>query len=164
MVNIAALFVTRAATFAARRSFCGVRQEQPGSHHHPLEAGDGGARFLAICGLLAGLGVMACACNRRETSTAAIGDAGRGKLLVQRLGCGSCHQIPRLAGADGRVGPPLGGVGGRTIIAGVLPNTPDNMAAWLKNPQAVVPNNAMPNMEIDDHDARDIAAYLYTLR
>ena len=107
---------------------------------------------------------LACACNRPASSTVAVGDADRGKVLVQRLGCGSCHQIPDMVGASGRVGPPLGGIGERTIIAGVLPNTPDNMTAWLKNPQAIVPNNAMPNMELNDHDARDIAAYLYTLR
>lgn len=115
------------------------------------------AAVAALCGL-------AGACNRSASSTAAIGDAGRGKVLVQRLGCGSCHQIPQLVGANGHVGPPLGGIGSRTVIAGVLPNTPDNMTTWLKNPQAVVPDNAMPNMELNDHDARDIAAYLYTLR
>ena len=52
----------------------------------------------------------------------------------------------------------------RTIIAGMLPNTPGNMIHWLEAPQSVVPGNAMPNMELDDHDARDIAAYLYSLR
>jgi cytochrome c2 len=43
-------------------------------------------------------------------------------------------------------------------------NTPEGMIAWLENPQAIVPGNAMPNMGIDQHDATDIATYLYTLR
>jgi cytochrome c1 len=38
------------------------------------------------------------------------------------------------------------------------------MIAWLKDPQAVVPGNAMPNMGLNDTDAQDITAYLYTLR
>jgi cytochrome c1 len=37
------------------------------------------------------------------------------------------------------------------------------MVTWLRDPQSVVPNNAMPNMDIDQQQARDIAAYLYTL-
>ena len=45
----------------------------------------------------------------------------------------------------------------------MLRNTPDNMITWLRNPQSVVPNNAMPNMVIDQQQARDIAAYFYTL-
>ncbi len=50
------------------------------------------------------------------------------------------------------------------IIAGLLPNTPENLEAWLENPQAIVPGNAMPNMELKKDEARDIATYLYTLR
>jgi cytochrome c1 len=38
------------------------------------------------------------------------------------------------------------------------------MIAWLQNPQAIVPGNAMPNMGLSEPDARDITAYLYTLR
>ncbi len=38
------------------------------------------------------------------------------------------------------------------------------MAKWIMSPQAIVPGNAMPNMELNDHDARDIVAFLYTLR
>ena len=54
--------------------------------------------------------------------------------------------------------------GSATIVAGLLPNTPDNLVTWLKTPQRVVPGNAMPNMELNEHDAHDVAAYLYTLR
>jgi cytochrome c2 len=92
------------------------------------------------------------------------GDPHRGARIIARLGCGGCHSIPGIAGARGLVGPPLDNIGDRTIIAGLLPNTPDNMIAWLKSPQSIVPGNAMPNMELDDNDARDIAAYLFRLR
>ena len=52
----------------------------------------------------------------------------------------------------------------RIFIAGLLRNTPDNMMTWLRNPQAVSPGNAMPDMALDEDQARDITAYLYTLR
>jgi cytochrome c len=54
-------------------------------------------------------------------------------------------------------------MGKRVIIAGVLRNTPDNMVKWLRHPQAIVPNKAMPDMGLDEQRARDITAYLYTL-
>ena len=92
------------------------------------------------------------------------GDYRRGGQLIAAFGCGSCHSIPGIREARGRIGPPLDNIGERTIIAGLLPNTPDNLMTWLKVPQSVVPGNAMPNMELNDHDARDVAAYLYTLR
>jgi cytochrome c2 len=40
---------------------------------------------------------------------------------------------------------------------------PDNLVKWLRQPQNVVPGNAMPDMGVTPQDARDIAAYLYTL-
>lgn len=112
--------------------------------------------------LIAALALAAC--DRPHATGPRIGDPGRGKVLTGQLGCGSCHVIPEIEGANGKVGPPLGDIGQRTIIAGVLPNTPPNMIAWLKSPQSVTPGNAMPDLDIDDRDARDIAAYLYTLR
>jgi cytochrome c1 len=66
--------------------------------------------------------------------------------------------------ANGLVGPPLQHFAGRTIIAGLLPNTPANLVKWIRFPQEVVPGNAMPDGGLDDLQARDIAAYLYTLR
>jgi putative membrane protein len=88
----------------------------------------------------------------------------RGPAAIRRYGCGSCHNIPGVTGARGMVGPPLGQVSQRVFIAGVLPNEPDNMIRWIENPQAVDPKTAMPNMGVTTQDARDIAAYLYTLR
>jgi cytochrome c2 len=100
----------------------------------------------------------------RREATDFGGHPRQGAKLIASVGCGTCHAIPGIAHAYGRVGPPLSGIADRTVIAGMLPNTPRNMIAWLKAPQSVVPGNVMPNMELDDHDARDIAAYLYTLR
>lgn len=92
------------------------------------------------------------------------GDPDRGAGLITQDGCGACHVVPGIAGADGLVGPPLTMMGRRIYLAGLLRNTPDNMMWWLRQPQQVVPGNAMPDMGLSARDARDIAAYLYTLR
>ena len=74
------------------------------------------------------------------------------------------QDIPGIAGADANAGPPLHRVGTRTYIAGYIQNSPDNMAAWIEDPQKALPGNAMPRMGIPQKDARDIAAFLYTLK
>ena len=92
------------------------------------------------------------------------GNVQRGADLIKDYGCGSCHQIPGVADANGLVGPPLANIGDRVYIAGMLRNTPDNLMLWLRHPQRVVPGNVMPDMGMTAPDARDIATYLYTLR
>ena len=87
-----------------------------------------------------------------------------GSAIVQREGCGSCHVIPGIANAGGKVGPPLTRFAGRTTVAGLLPNAPDPLVHWLRFPQSVVPGNAMPDTGLSEQQARDVAAYLYTLR
>lgn len=92
------------------------------------------------------------------------GDSARGKAAIRRHGCGACHSIAGINDADGQVGPPLATIASRTEIAGVLPNQPDQMIRWLRHPQAVLPGNGMPDLGLSEAEARDIAAYLYTLR
>ena len=91
-------------------------------------------------------------------------EARHGAELIAQHGCGSCHVIPGIRGATGKVGPPLNQIGAQAVIGGMLPNNDDNLIKWIRTPQSVVPGNAMPNTELSDHDARDIAAYLHTLR
>ncbi len=88
----------------------------------------------------------------------------RGPALIQYYGCSACHTVPGVAQASGTVGPPLTQFGQRAYIAGILYNNPDNLMLWLRDPQRVVPGNAMPNTGVTARDARDIAAYLYTLQ
>jgi len=92
------------------------------------------------------------------------GDAERGKAAIATYGCGSCHMIPGIENADGLVGPPLIHWSRRRIIAGEVPNDPERLITWLTVPQSIEPGTAMPNMGVTDGQARDIAAYLYTLR
>lgn len=92
------------------------------------------------------------------------GDAGNGADLIKLYGCGACHAIPGIRGADGSVGPPLGGLASRAYIAGVLPNGPGGLVRWLVNPTAHSPQTAMPDLGVSEAEARDMAAYLFTLR
>ena len=122
---------------------------------------------LAISLLLV-VGLILSGCDYAPSANASIphapGDPLRGAQLIQRFGCGGCHIIPGVTGANGLVGPPLTKMGRRVYIAGVLRNSPSNMALWIEHPQAIVPGNAMPEMAISHADSRDITAYLYTLK
>lgn len=92
------------------------------------------------------------------------GDAARGRAALHQYACGTCHRIPGITGAHAPVGPPLDGIGTRRFIAGLLPNSPENMVRWLRAPRELNPRTAMPDLGITERDARDIAAYLQSLR
>ena len=69
-----------------------------------------------------------------------------------------------MRGSRSLVGPPLAGIASRLYIAGVLPNSPENMERWIRNPPAVDSLTVMPDFGVTEQDARDITTYLYTLR
>jgi cytochrome c len=106
------------------------------------------------------------ACGKRVSKAPIVdgGDAERGRLAMKQYGCGSCHTIPGVTGARGLVGPPLGDVANRMYVAGVLPNEPDNMVRWIMNPPLVDSKTAMPYLDVNERDARDMAEYLYELQ
>ncbi len=91
-------------------------------------------------------------------------NVANGRLLIANYGCVSCHSIPGISGANATVGPPLDRFYERSYIAGWIPNTWNNLTAWIQNPQQIKPGTAMPNLDVTPEDAFDIAAYLYTLR
>jgi cytochrome c1 len=91
------------------------------------------------------------------------GDPRRGRALLAREPCGGCHEIPGVAGAKGRVGPSLVHFADRVFIGGRAQNTPDNLVRWMQDPSQFAPGTAMPPTPLSDREARDIAAYLYTL-
>lgn len=106
---------------------------------------------------------MLTACSSAASVPVAGGSPGRGAQQIAAMGCGACHHIPGIAGANGFVGPPLDNIAQREMLAGQLPNTPENMVRWIRDPQAVEPGTAMPKLDVGEQSARDIAAYLYTL-
>ncbi len=137
---------------AERRAFTG----------HPIASR---ALLLAVCASVLALDASSGDARGQLAAAGAVaGNPSQGASLIERYGCGGCHMIPGITGAQGVVGPPLIAVGRRVFLAGVLRNSPENMIAYLEDPQRFVPGNAMPNMGITRRDAQDIAAYLYTLR
>jgi cytochrome c oxidase assembly factor CtaG/cytochrome c2 len=118
-------------------------------------------------GVLVALLIGLSSCNQEvERAAAAMtgGEPGIGKQVMQQYGCASCHTIPGIPRAHALVGPSLEHIASRMYIAGVLPNTPENMLRWLQNPLAVDPLTAMPDLGVTEADARHMAGYLYTLR
>lgn len=100
---------------------------------------------------------------QQDRQSVSSGDARAGKRALHQYLCATCHQIPGVVAAHRHVGPPLNGIAKRTFIAGVLPNTPENMVRWLQDPKQFAPLSAMPNLGVTENDARDMAAYLATL-
>jgi cytochrome c1 len=125
-----------------------------------------GVAVLAV--LIAGGGYVANQVQARRHLVARVqaltgGDPDRGRAAIQRRPCGGCHEIPGVAGAQGHVAAPLTHFAGRAFIAGHVDNNPANLVQWIEDPHTIDKSNAMPPMGIGEAEARDIAAYLYTL-
>lgn len=109
--------------------------------------------------------VLLGGCREHERPPQEIrGDMTLGKTAIARYGCGSCHFIPGVPGAEGRAAQPLLGFAGRADIAGSAPNTYDNLVTWVQRPQDIAPRARMPSLNVSEKDARDIAAYLLSLK
>lgn len=105
-------------------------------------------RFVTLLALAIGLS----ACQRQTETT---------RLIADR--CGACHIVPGVAGANGRVGPSLAGIGRQQIIAGHFPNSRPALTAWISRPQSLLPGDAMPDTGLTPEQAAAVADYLYTL-
>jgi cytochrome c2 len=124
------------------------------------------ALAIILCGAAAAAYRGAATARRTIVEAEALtgGDVDAGRAAVKTYGCDACHTIPGVIDARGLVGPPLTQIANRIYIAGVLTNTPDNLIEWIQNAPGVDPRTAMPNLGVDETAARNIAAYLYTLR
>ena len=113
---------------------------------------------MALC-----FATTACADKTNAPRPLAQADAAEGLRLIERHGCAACHAIPGVRWPQGRTGGDLAGVAARPMIAGRLPNQPAVMAAFVQDAPALLPDTGMPPMPLTDAEARDVAAYLYTL-
>ena len=86
-----------------------------------------------------------------------------GLAAIERAGCGACHEIPGIEWPKGGLGPSLRGFDDVGLIAGAVPNTADNLSAFVRNAPAVKPGSTMPPIPLSEQEARAIAAYLYSL-
>jgi len=91
-------------------------------------------------------------------------DPRRGLAALRQYACHGCHRIPGIRGPDVYVGPPLERFAERAYIAGVLPNTRENLVRWITKPQSVSPLTLMPDLGVTEAHAHDMAAYLESLR
>lgn len=116
---------------------------------------------LAIC---VGAGSISGCKQGQPVMASTGGSSQRGKATINAYGCGKCHTIPGIRAAHGVVGPPLESVAQRTYIGGNFPNTPDTLTHWIMAPQEMKPKTAMPSLGLSESQARDVVAYLETLR
>ena len=108
--------------------------------------------------------VLCAGCGGPVAESLPVGDASAGRAAIERYQCGVCHVIPGIAGARGLVGPPLEAYGRRVYIAGKLPQDPALLARWIQDAPSLAPGTAMPSVGATEPEARDIAAYLRSIR
>lgn len=90
------------------------------------------------------------------------GDPRQGRRAIVKYGCSACHVVAGVGKARGRVGPKLLDIHQQIYIGGVLPNSPANMIKWIRSPRQFSPETVMPNLDVSEQDARNIAAHLHT--
>lgn len=80
-------------------------------------------------------------------------------------GCATCHTLAAVPSSSGLIGPNLNNVTLRsTLGGGAVQTSPENLVRWIMNPSTMKPGAAMPAMPgITEQQARDLAAYLYSL-
>lgn len=92
-------------------------------------------------------------------------------------GCIGCHALENVEGAESRIGPNLTRVGlRRRIAAGTLPNSEDNLAAWIRDQESIKPGTSHDKLgnprfdgmlipvELTDEQVETLAAYLWNLK
>jgi cytochrome c oxidase subunit 2 len=86
-----------------------------------------------------------------------------GRQVFETEACVSCHTISGTP-AKGTFGPDLTHLMSRaTIASGAAENTPENLRAWIENPDNMKPGALMPAMQLTDEQTNQVAAYLATL-
>jgi cytochrome c oxidase subunit 2 len=90
----------------------------------------------------------------------ATGAPSRGEKVFRDEACGNCHTVAG-RGFEGRVAPDLTHIGSRTTLAaGVSEQTPDDLRAFLHDPQAIKPGCHMPDFKLTDTELADLVAFL----
>jgi cytochrome c oxidase subunit 2 len=91
-------------------------------------------------------------------------DAVRGKALFQAASCAMCHAIQGTL-ANAQRAPDLTHLASRrTLAAGTLPNTPQDLASWISDPQKHKPGTNMPATPLSKEDLQALVAYLGALK
>lgn len=118
--------------------------------------------LTALLGFAAG--PAACTDKTDLPRTLAGAEPARGLEIIDRVGCAACHAVPGVRWPKGSSAASLDGFGDSPLISGRLPNQPDTLVRFLRDAPSLDPQTAMPPMPLTEPEARDVAAYLYTLR
>jgi cytochrome c oxidase subunit II len=102
--------------------------------------------------------------RQQQPATPSTELAQTGAEIFQRSACVGCHTIQGTS-AQGRIGPELSHFGSRTTLAsGILTNTPEHLAEWLRDPQAVKAGNKMPTLNLPPNEVDALVEYLHSLK
>ena len=136
----------------------------PSERRTPARPRCTGARFWGT--LLVPLLLISACDESHEAIDKRVADArpAAGKAIIFSVGCGVCHIIPGIPGANGTVGPSLEGFAERNLIGGVVPNRPELLAQWVRDAPSLIEETGMPDLPITEEEAPNVAEYLYTLR
>lgn len=144
----------------------------PGEDNHMwLEANEPGV-YLGQCAEFCGLAhynmLLSVVAEPREdfdnwvaeqlAPPPAEGDPEQGaEIFVQQ--CAACHTHEDTT-AVGVIGPNLTDFEQQDQIAGAIENSPENLASWLDDPQAIKPGTAMPTLPLSEADIQHLVAFL----
>jgi len=91
-------------------------------------------------------------------------DAQAGFKVFSTAGCSACHTIDGTS-FKGTLGPNLTNLGmHESIAAATLDNNTTNLARWLSDPPAVMPDVDMPNLHLTQDQIRQVSAYLEEMK
>ena len=98
--------------------------------------------------------------SEREQQAAGLtgGNVARAPEILRQYGCVACHTVRGVAAAGGLLGPNL------SDREKLLTKKPQELIAYIVNPKASNPKTVMPTTGISEPEARDIVAYLLSLR
>ena len=128
------------------------------------EAGTGPEHVLRVECWLASAADFDAWVARQQAPPAEPADlAAEGKAVYTASACVGCHTVRGVSA--GVLGPDLTHFGSRTMLAaGMWPNTPENVAEWVKDPQRLKPGVKMPDLGLTDQQAKALATYLTSLK
>jgi cytochrome c oxidase subunit 2 len=91
-------------------------------------------------------------------------EEARGRVLFMTTTCVMCHNVQG-TDASARRAPDLTHLASReTIAAGTLPNTPEDLERWIRDPQKIKPGSNMPPSDLAEPDLKAIVAYMRSLK
>lgn len=101
-----------------------------------------------------------------EQQKDAVNDAQQVQTKVfQSLSCVNCHNVRGVTAAGNKFGPDLTHLMSRqTLGSGVLENNPENLRAWVNDPQVAKPGCLMPSFKLTDKELAQVVSYLQSLK